>query len=215
MCYISQKTLHTLLPGGLLSASSFGSSSAGSSGGGTGNSSGATEGGLKANCTDVSLLQEPNAAALQRVLYCGYAQSRCGGSSTSAAQYAAAFDWRDTSSRSSRSSSNSNDSSVVNSAAGPAPAIGGAGAGAGGSVPRRVQRRSLQQQQQQPAAAVLRFAPHLYYNDTYGLPRGQVCPFIFHLGNISPVFLNHDCQTGPLCWLLLQHSNLLIVITNC
>lgn len=71
---------------------------------------------LRMNCTDVVMVREPDAAALQRALYCGYHQARCDGSSGTQ-QYAAAFDWRST-------------------------------------------RRGA-------------FVPHLYFNDTYGLPRNE------------------------------------------
>jgi hypothetical protein len=51
-------------------------------------------GGIRVNCTDVVLSQQPNALALQTTLYCGYAQARCNGT-TAANAYAAAFDWAD------------------------------------------------------------------------------------------------------------------------
>eukprot|EP00878_Enallax_costatus_P029362 GHUV01031828.1.p1 GENE.GHUV01031828.1~~GHUV01031828.1.p1 ORF type:complete len:358 (+),score=108.17 GHUV01031828.1:135-1076(+) len=71
---------------------------------------------LKLNCTDVVTAYQPSKDDLQHTLYCGYYQARCNGT-TSTNQYAAAFDWRDSSST--------------------------------------------------------RFAPDLYYNDTYGLPNNE------------------------------------------
>ncbi|KAF8065710.1 ABCA3 [Scenedesmus sp. PABB004] len=85
-------------------------------GGGGGASPGGVVSGLRMNCTDVVLTPAPDAAALQRTLYCGYYQARCNGT-PGTNQYAAAFDW------------GASNASV--------------------------------------------FAPDLYYNDTWGLPRNE------------------------------------------
>jgi hypothetical protein len=77
----------------------------GASGGGNGSSAaGEGAGGplslvasLRLNCTDVPTAYVPDAAALQRALYCGYRQARCdGGNSDDAGQYMGAYDWRAT-----------------------------------------------------------------------------------------------------------------------
>jgi hypothetical protein len=52
----------------------------GGSGGGGDNAMAQQVLALRMNCTDVVMVREPDAAALQRSLYCGYYQARCNGS---------------------------------------------------------------------------------------------------------------------------------------
>jgi hypothetical protein len=100
----------------------------------------ARPGGIRLNCTDVVLSQQPNSLALQTTLFCGYSQARCNGTTATNA-YAAAFDWADSSVTNNVGNRN-NMSQLV----------------------RQGSSRGLTEDR------VFRFTPDIYYNDTYGIP---------------------------------------------